>query len=47
MTAEISSVLLMIVGHVNRLRPIPLGLLGTWVILLGILAYGRFTDFAT
>jgi uncharacterized protein len=45
MTADFSPVLLLVASGVIGLLLIPLGLPGTWLILLGILGYGWLTDF--
>jgi uncharacterized protein YqgC (DUF456 family) len=47
MTLDVSPVLLLVVSGVVGLLLIPVGLPGTWVILLGILGYGWLTDFQT
>ena len=47
MSAELSPVLILVISGVIGLLLIPLGLPGTWVILLGILGYGWLTDFQT
>jgi uncharacterized protein YqgC (DUF456 family) len=47
MTLDVSPVLLIVLSGVIGLLMIPLGLPGTWVILLGILGYGWLTDFQT
>ena len=47
MTAELSPVVILLVSGLIGLLLIPLGLPGTWVILLGILGYGWMTGFQT
>ena len=47
MSAELSPVFILVLSGIIGLLLIPLGLPGTWVILLGILGYGWLTDFQT
>jgi uncharacterized protein len=47
MTLDFSPFLLLIGAGIVGLLLIPLGLPGTWVILLGIIGYGYLTDFQT